>query len=84
MEHMFHNVISVHIFEVYNRIHDAVKSHLLLIIVWVGWVAMRPSKSCPCLALTSGCIQRDIASSSSVGTLAGVGKPNFAKDERSF
>ena len=36
MEHMFRNVISVCIFEVYNRIHNAVESHLLLIIVWVG------------------------------------------------
>jgi len=36
MESMLHNIISVRIFEVHNRIHNAIKSHLLLIIVWVG------------------------------------------------
>ncbi len=47
-----------------------------------GWVALRLSSSWPCHAITSGFIQRDIASSSSVGTPLGVGKPNFSKDER--
>jgi len=33
---MFGIVMSVRIFEVFNRIHNAIESPLLFIIVWVG------------------------------------------------